>query len=58
MTGISTSFLNLNASSWPENSDYLMGLNIVKSFVVCYNVAERGVSLAQKFNILTHDEEQ
>ena len=59
ITGISTSFLNSNASTWSENSDYLIGLNIVKSFVVCNDVAERGVSLAQEFNnILTQDEEQ
>ena len=57
ITGISTSFLNSNASTWSENSDYLIGLNIVKSFVVCNDVAERGVSLAQEFNnILTQDE--
>ena len=59
MTGISTSFLNFNTSRWSVNSDYLIGLNIVKNFVVSNNVAERGVSLAQKFNnILIRDEEQ
>ena len=38
---------------------FLCWFAIVKSFVVCNDVAERGVSLGQEFNnIVTQDEEQ
>ena len=53
MTGISTSFLNFNTSRWSVNSDYLIGLNIVKNFVVSNNVAEEQKQLIFK-EVLHH----
>ena len=56
---INTSFLDIDVSLWPENSDFCDGVEVVKNLRVVNDLAERGVNLAQEFtSVLTKNETQ
>lgn len=56
---ISTNFLKLDPSLWPEDEHFNKGLNVVKRLKVVNDTAERAVHLMEEYNnILTRDEDQ
>jgi hypothetical protein len=57
--GIATSFLEQRPSMWDENEDFQKGLEIVNTFRVTHDIAERGVELMEEYNMaLTKNEDQ
>lgn len=61
ITGISSSFLQMDPSEWSTDPGYMSGLQMVIHFKVVNDAAERAVQLTKRFlagNQLTHDEEQ
>ena len=57
--GIATSFLEQHPSMWDKNEDFQKGLEIVNTFRVTNDTAERGVKLMEEYNmVLTKNEDQ
>lgn len=48
--GLSTSFLDLHPSEWPNDESYIRALDIVKGLHVVNDVAERAVALVKDYN--------
>lgn len=56
---LSSDFLNLSPTEWPNDPNYLSCLSIFKNIKVVNDIAERGVALVEEFNqFATKDEEQ
>jgi len=53
------SFLEQHPSMWDENEDFQKGLEIVNTFRVTNDTANRGVKLMDEYNkVLTKNEDQ